>query len=194
GTVVVSVELTPDEKAKGAKPEPGGATWVDRVYSEKHACAIHPECALPELTPRLFSFNSHLGACPECHGLGVIMEFDADLVIPDRSKSLSDGAIKPWKVPPPMGRFFRRRLKTFIELTGVNPNKPVRELPEWALRILMTGTTPADQKQLGKGQFEGVTKVLRSWYERTESAFIREWLGQYMRDHLCPSCGGDRLR
>ncbi len=84
-------------------PAPQVPSWLDRVFSNKHSCAVHPECSLPELSPRLFSFNSHLGACAECHGLGVIMEFDEDLLVPDRSKTLAEGAIKPWKVPPPHG-------------------------------------------------------------------------------------------
>jgi excinuclease ABC subunit A len=184
GTVVVSVE----EATKV-----GEASWTDRIFSEKHSCAIHPEAALPEMSPRLFSFNSHMGACPECHGLGVIMEFDENLVIPDASKSLAEGAVKPWKVPPPMGRFFRRRVKAFCELTGWSPNRPVSAMAEGMKRILLTGTTPADAKKL-EGKFEGVTATLRSWYERTESSFIREWLGQYMQEKACPTCSGDRLR
>jgi excinuclease ABC subunit A len=145
------------------------------------------------MSPRLFSFNSHMGACPECHGLGVIMEFDEDLVIPDQSKTLAEGAVKPWKVPPPMGRFFRRRTKAFCELTGWSVNRPVSAMPEATKRILMVGTTAADAKKLG-GKFEGVTATLRSWYERTESSFIREWLGQYMQEKACPTCSSDRLR
>jgi excinuclease ABC subunit A len=184
GTVIVSTE--------GGGPDK--LVWVDRVYSEKHACALHPECALPELSPRLFSFNSHLGACPECHGLGVIMEFNEDLVIPDPAKSLAEGAIKPWKVPPPMGRFFRRRLRAFCELTGVNPNRPVSAMAPKLRRILMEGTTEADAREFGGGRFEGVTHTLCKWYERTESSFIKEWLGQYMRESTCPSCRADRLR
>src|SRR5206468_13075399 len=106
GTVVISVEEGRDAKAKL-----GG--WMDRVYSEKFACPEHPECALEELSPRLFSFNSPHGACAECHGLGNIMEFDEALVIPDPTKSLGEGAVKPFRVPPPMGRVFRKRLRKF---------------------------------------------------------------------------------
>jgi excinuclease ABC subunit A len=192
GTVVISVEEATERRSDEAtKGE--GANWSDRIFSEKHSCAVHPEASLPEMSPRLFSFNSHMGACPECHGLGVIMEFDENLVIPDQSKTLAEGAIKPWKVPPPMGRFFRRRLKAFCELTGWSVNRPVSAMPEATRRILMSGTTPADQKKLG-GKFEGVTATLRNWYERTESSFIREWLGQYMQEKPCPTCAGDRLR
>ena len=179
GSVVISVE------------QDGG--WTDRVYSEKFACPDHPECALEEMSPRLFSFNSPQGACQECHGLGSIMEFDPELVIPDRQLSLSDGAVKPWKVPPPMGRFYRRRLRQFCKDFEVSPIKPVSALPAWAIKILLEGTTPEDAKKHGT-KFDGVGPSLRQWYEKTESAWIREWLGEFMQEKDCPACQGDRLK
>ena len=185
GTVIISTE--PPGPASDETP------WIDRVFSAKFACADHPECALEELSPRLFSFNSPHGACPECHGLGTIMEFDEALVIPDKSKTLAAGAIKPWRVPPPMGRFFRKRLKHFCESFEISPNKPVSDLPAWALQILLRGTTPEDAKK-HKAKFEGVGPSLRSWYEKTESSFIREWLGEYMQERDCPTCHSDRLK
>ena len=183
GTVVISTEEGSGDKA----------TWHDRVYSERFACADHPECALEELSPRLFSFNSPHGACPECHGLGSIQQFERDLLIPDPSKSISDGAVKPWQVPPPMGRFYRRRLKHFCQGFGVNPHTPVEDLPAWAVKILVDGATPEDEKKY-KAKFEGVAGGLRAWYEKTESSWIREWLGQFMQEVDCPACHGDRLR
>jgi excinuclease ABC subunit A len=183
GTVVVSVE-----ESKDGKP-----VWADRVYSEKFACAEHPECALEELSPRLFSFNSPHGACAECHGLGTIMEFDEHLVIPDASKSLAEGAVKPFRVPPPMGRVFRKKLRLFCEHFGVTQHQSVSAFPPALMKILLKGTTPEDAKKY-KHAFEGVGPALRSWYERTESSFIREWLGQYMHEAVCPACRGDRLK
>ncbi|MGE3109158.1 MAG: excinuclease ABC subunit UvrA [Phycisphaerales bacterium] len=222
GTVIVSFEMGETEGSrdqgikKGAKSPSSGASssvqtpgpksepssWHDRVFSTKHACAIHPECSLPELSPRLFSFNSHQGACAECHGLGVIMEFDEALCVPDQSRTLAEGAIKPWKVPPPMGRFFRKRLKAFTDATGVSQSIPYSMISEDHRRILMFGATPADAKffktrsgkQAGAASFEGVAASLRRWYERSESSFIKEWLGQFMREKTCPTCHGDRLR
>ncbi|HVU65189.1 MAG TPA: hypothetical protein VHC70_14500, partial [Phycisphaerales bacterium] len=180
GTVVIAVEKSPD-------------AWSDHVYSEKFACPDHPECALEELSPRLFSFNSPHGACAECHGLGVIMEFDEDLVIPDRTKSLAEGAVKPFKVPPPMGRYFRKILRRFCEAFGVDQHQSVSSLSPAMVKILLRGTSPEDVKK-HKAQFGGVGKALRDWYEKTESSFIREWLGQYMHEAPCPVCNGDRLR
>ncbi len=183
GTVVVSVEETKD----------GKPFWADRVYSEKFACAEHPECALEELSPRLFSFNSPHGACAACHGLGTIMEFDEHLVIPDASKSLAEGAVKPFRVPPPMGRVFRKKLRVFCEHFGVSQHQSVSAFSPALMKILLKGTTPEDAKK-HKHAFEGVGPALQSWYERTESSFIREWLGQYMHEAVCPACKGDRLK
>ncbi len=183
GTVVVSVEETRD----------GKTVWTDRIFSEKFACAEHPECALEELSPRLFSFNSPHGACAQCHGLGKIMEYDEALVIPDPSKSLGDGAIKPFRVPPPMGRFFRKRLRQFCEHFGVSPNQSVSAFSPAIKKILLKGTTEEDKKKY-KHAFDGVGTILQNWYEKTESSFIREWLGQYMHETDCPVCRGDRLR
>ncbi len=184
GAVVVAVEQ-------------GGAdgTFVDKVYSEKFSCPDHPECALEELSPRVFSFNSPHGACPECHGLGVIMEFDEDLIIPDKDRSITGGAVAPWRVPPPMGKFFRKRLRHFCAAFGVDANAPVGELPEWARRILVFGAAAEDEKKRGGGEkFEGVVHGLRKWYEKTESSWMKEWLGQFMREAECRTCLGDRLR
>jgi len=184
GAVVASVESRSDS---------GESVWTDRVFSSRFACAIHPECALAELEPRLFSFNSPNGACPECHGLGVVMEFDEALIVPDESLSLAEGAIAPWKVPPPMGKFFRRRLRAFCTDFGVSPNKPYRSIEPWARKILLYGTSPAEQREHG-AEFEGVTVNLRRWYEKTDSSFVKEWLAQYMQEKTCPVCRGDRLR
>ncbi|MCC6321142.1 MAG: excinuclease ABC subunit UvrA [Phycisphaerales bacterium] len=184
GTVIISIEELRED---------GTPAWVDRVFSEKHACSVHPECSLAELSPRVFSFNSPQGACPECHGLGAIMEFDADLCIPDKSKTLAQGAIKPWKVPPPMGRFFRRRIKFFCESFGVSPNTPVERIPKRLVKILLHGADAEEQEEFG-AKFDGVGASLRAWFEKTESSFMREWLGQFMREKTCPACRGDRLR
>ena len=105
GAVIVSRE---------ERDEPTGlAAWRDTVYSEKHACSLHPHCALEELEPRLFSFNSPFGACPACDGLGTVLEFDETSVLPDDSLSLSEGAIEVWAKAGPVRAWFSRRLKKF---------------------------------------------------------------------------------
>jgi len=121
------------------------------------------------------------------------MEFDEDLLIPDKTRTLAGGAVAPWRVPPPMGRYYRKRLRHFCASFGVDPNTPVGELPEKARRMLVFGATPEDEKKHGDS-FEGIVHGLRKWYEKTESAYMKEWLGQFMREVECHACLGDRLR
>jgi len=211
GTVVIATEnaIAPGEKAveKKVTAKPGKADakanagslthadtgWTDRVFSSKHACAEHPECAIEELSPRLFSFNSPQGACPECHGLGMIMHFADDLVMPHPERGLGEGAIQPYRLPAPMGTIYRRQLRHFCKDFGVSALTPVSGLSEKIKRVLLYGTTPADVKEYGT-KFPGVFPTLRAWYEKTESSFIREFLGGFMTEHTCPTCNGDRLR
>ena len=95
----------------------GARDTTDRVYSNRYACPIHPARALPELEPRLFSFNAPEGACPVCHGLGTLYEFDEDLVLPDKDASLAK-AIAPWSSGPAVG-FSGRYLRRFYRDTGL---------------------------------------------------------------------------
>ncbi|MBA4039806.1 MAG: excinuclease ABC subunit A [Planctomyces sp.] len=198
-TVIVAVEGPAEGEAAGGKGAgaagdvPGAARWEDRVYSARHACAVHPECALEELSPRLFSFNSPHGACPACHGLGVIMEFADELLVPDMDKSLAGGAIAPWRLPAPMGTIYRRQLRRFCKGFGVSPQASVGSLSERLRGVLLRGASAADEKEYGE-KFAGVGPLLRSWYEKTDSAFVKEWLGGFMHEETCPGCGGDRLR
>jgi len=167
--------------------------WEDKVYSRNHACAVHPECSLEELSPRLFSFNSPQGACPECHGLGVIMAFNEELLIPDPRKGLGEGAISPYRLPAPMGTMYRRQLRRFCKDFSVSPIAAVSSLSAKLQKVLIHGTTPADEAEF-KAKFPGVAPTLKAWYEKTESSFIREYLGGYMMEKECPTCKGDRLR
>src|SRR5438874_6547978 len=99
----------------------GQGGWTDQVYSEKFACPVHPNVSLPELEPRLFSFNSPHGACPECHGLGTKFEFDPEMIVPDESLSLENGAIEAWrKNGKRMNIYYSRVLRTFARDFGVS--------------------------------------------------------------------------
>ncbi|MEM7229946.1 MAG: excinuclease ABC subunit A, partial [Planctomycetota bacterium] len=131
-------------------------TWTERRFSEKFACPEHPECSLEEIEPRLFSFNSPYGACPTCDGLGVVSEFDEQLICPDRSVSLRDGAIEPWrKNGRRMNMFYGRMVRTFCDRLDVDRDAPVSAMSKMAWRILINGTTDADEAKLGFS-FEGV--------------------------------------
>jgi excinuclease ABC subunit A len=168
--------------------------WTEHAFSEKLACSEHPECSLEELSPRLFSFNSPYGACPQCDGLGVISEFDEALIVPDPAQPVAEGAIEPWrKNGRRMNIYYSRTLRRFCEAMGVERSVPFQDLPKNVQRILMSGTTEADESKLGI-TFEGVIPNLRRRYENSESDSVKERMRGYMSDAPCPQCQGRRLR
>jgi excinuclease ABC subunit A len=169
------------------------ADGKDKLFSVSYAC---PYCGISfgELQPRLFSFNSPYGACPACDGLGTRQEIDEDLVVPDRTKSLKDGAIEPWrKLGRRMTIRYGRRLREFCELFGVKPGVPFEKVDRESQRILIHGTTPEDEKKRG-AWFEGVIPSLMHRFEHTESDFIKRRVLAYMSELPCPDCKGRRLR
>ena len=163
--------------------------WTEHRYSEHFACPDHPECSLEDLAPRIFSFNSPHGACPECAGLGTVNEFDEDLVVPDTTKSLKEGAIEPWrKNGRRMNMYYARLIRKFCESHDASPTIPVSKMPKRTWRALMDGST------IGDRPFEGVLPNLRRRYENSESDFVREKLHGYMTTAKCPACEGARLK
>ena len=171
-----------------------GGEWTDRLYSEKYACPLHPHVSLPELEPRLFSFNSPHGACPDCHGLGTVQEFDADLVIPDAELSLENGAIEPWrKNGRRMNIYYSRVLRTFCRDFGCDYNKPVAKIDRKVRDVLMRGTAAAGDGGTGT-YFEGVLPNLQRRFGDTDSDWVKHKLAGYMSEQPCPTCCGMRLR
>jgi len=173
----------------------------DGVFSQNNAC---PHCGISigDLEPRTFSFNSPFGMCKACNGLGVKLEFDADLVIPDRSKTILDGAIVPWS-----GRFssFKRQsLRAVGKTFGFDLLTPIEKLSKKNLGIILYGTdTLIDFNYRSKSgesswqytdAFEGVLENLQRKFLETESESKREWLKQFMRDTPCKECEGRKLR
>lgn len=173
----------------------------DRVFSQNNAC---PHCGISigDLEPRTFSFNSPFGMCKACNGLGIKLEFDADLVIPDRSKTILDGAIVPWS-----GRFssFKRQsLRAVGKTFGFDLLTPIEKLSKKNLDIILYGTdTLIDFSYRSKSgesswqytdAFEGVLENLQRKFLETESESKREWLKQFMRDTPCKGCEGRKLR
>ncbi|MEX2213979.1 MAG: excinuclease ABC subunit UvrA [Phycisphaeraceae bacterium] len=202
GLVIVSVQAAegqgPGAKGLGADVNPQSAIrdrqWTDTLYSEKYACPLHPECSLSELEPRLFSFNSPYGACPACGGLGTILEFDADLIVPDTSLTLGDGAIEAWKKHGMrMNIFYKRILRRFCRDFDVGMTTPFEKLSKAIQRILMHGTTAADEAKYDT-YFEGVVPGLQRRFENTESEYVKEKLHEYLSEAPCETCGGGRLR
>jgi excinuclease ABC subunit A len=174
----------------------GGSSdeWDETVYSEKFACSEHPEASLEELSPRLFSFNSPYGACSSCDGLGTILEFDPDLIVPDKSLALDSGAIEAWrKGGKRMNIYYNRLVKRFCGRMGIRKTTPFDKLPAEAGRILMHGTNTADRSRYGFC-FEGVIPNLARRWKNTTSEYVKARLHGYLSEQPCGSCGGSRLR
>jgi excinuclease ABC subunit A len=179
------------------KPEVGShnsVSWQEVIYSEKFACPEHPQAGLEELSPRLFSFNSPYGACKSCDGLGRILEFDPDLIVPDKSISLERGAIEAWrKGGKRMNIFYNRLINRFCRNMGISKSAPFDEIPQEHRRILMYGTSPADEQEYGM-YFEGVIPNLARRWENTASEYVKTRLTGYLSEQPCRSCNGSRLR
>jgi excinuclease ABC subunit A len=164
-------------------------TWVEHRFSERFACPDHPECTLDELEPRLFSFNSPYGACSSCDGLGLVNEFDEDLVVPDQSLSMADGAIEPWrKNGKRMNMYYARMIRRFCTAMDVSRDTPWAKLTKRIRTALLHGTSTK------AFSFEGVIPNLHRRYETSDSDFVKERMRAYMTGSPCPTCGGQRLR
>jgi excinuclease ABC subunit A len=189
GVVILMLQEPGDDKNNG-----GNGYWQDVIFSEKYACPDHPEASLAELSPRLFSFNSPWGACRSCDGLGTILEFDPDLIVPDKSVSLENGAIDAWrKGGKRMNIFYNRLIKRFCRTFGAGKSTPYEEIPAEARKILLCGTTDEDEQRYG-ASFEGVIPNLQRRWETTTSEFVKARLHGYLSEQPCKSCHGARLR
>ena len=171
----------------------------EMLFSEHYAC---PYCGFTvgELEPRLFSFNAPFGACPDCDGLGVKLEVDQDLVIPDRTKTLSQGAIVPWN--PISSQYYPQMLAQACESFGIDLDTPFEELPEEHQEIILNGTDDLFhfhyENDFGgvrdvEMTFEGVLKNIERRYHDTNSDFTREQMRLYMTELTCQTCKGYRL-
>jgi len=175
-----------------------GKKAISEVYSEKFAC---PTCeiSLDEITPRIFSFNSPYGACPKCGGLGDKLEFDPDLIIPDKNLTLAEGAIAPWGEA---ASYYLQKLQAVGEEYGFDLNTPVKKLTPKQLNVILYGSEkPIKFKyemERGywehEGEFEGVVNNLRRRYLETKSENVRYYLYRYMSAIPCGACEGKRLR
>ncbi len=174
----------------------------EQLYSEKLACP-HCDLSFPDLEPPLFSFNTPLGMCVECNGLGFRKEMDPDLVVPDPAISLADGAIVPWA--PSMKRqtgWTYRFIKQATEALGIDRTAPWRDVPEELRRILLMGSDReitvkwSGKRSSGswKTTIEGVIPSLLRRYKQTESGRMRRYYESYMRTLPCGACEGSRLR
>src|SRR5574344_788817 len=165
------------------------------VMSEQYAC---PDCdfSLPELEPRMFSFNAPYGACPDCKGLGIKQKMDVDLVIPDRDKSINDGGIVVLNLDDP-NSIISTQISTVAKEFKINLDIPIDKL-----NILLYGTdklmkfnyiSKNGNTRNTNDSYEGIITNLERRYVETKSGWIRDWISQYMTDLECPTCHGARL-
>jgi excinuclease ABC subunit A len=188
---LVEIELVPSD----------GSAGEIQTYSEKFACPVHGP-SLVELEPRIFSFNSPHGACPRCTGLGSQMEIDPDLVVPDPTLTIGEGAIAPWAASA--SDYYEQLTQAIADRYGVDLETPWQDLSEAEREFFIYGTNGdrvqvAYRNRFGRRrsyttQFEGIVPNLERRYNETDSEFTREKIEEYMTLRPCPECRGARLR
>ena len=199
GRLTESVELAL-KKSEGLLVVHRLSDGSERLFSERLSC---PSCgvALPEMEPRLFSFNSPHGACPDCSGLGVKMELDPAKIVPNPSLSIGQGALAPW--PTEGGGWYRDLLEGVAKHGGFSVKTPFYQLSEEAKRAVLYGTGGVKlaydiQRDQNRYQFqhafEGVIPNLLRRYKETKSDAVREEIEGYMSNAPCPACEGRRLK
>lgn len=171
------------------------------MFSQNFACE---DCgiSLPEITPRMFSFNSPFGACPVCSGLGSQMEMDLELVLPDKAKSLAEGVIAPMSTN--VKGYYMRQMDALVQKYGCTLDTPWQEMPAKLQQKLLYGTGEEilefgyenmfGQYKIHRIPFEGVMNILNRRYRESESDTMREEYENYMSVNLCPECHGSRLK
>lgn len=186
-------------KLSTSRLEPGKSAWIEEKFSTDF-CNPDTGFAMPKLTPKHFSFNSHLGACPICHGIGTEMYFDPDLMV-DPSKSLSQGAVRPWKsANKRMRAYYAALLEGLLADTPVPLNKPWGELPESFCDLVLFGSRDRGiSVATGAGRvvtkpFEGVAAQVERLYETSRSEFSKKRLRAFQSRRICGTCHGARLR
>jgi excinuclease ABC subunit A len=180
-----------------------GEKWETALYTTDYGNA-DSNFSLGELTPKHFSFNSHLGACPACHGLGTQLVCDADLMVPDPEKSLAEGAITPWRRgTKPMQAYYRSLQSALVKHFEVDDCIPFSDLPESFKKALYygTGNEPIQMNTGSNGKspktsrpFEGLVPQMERLYEETESEFTRNRIRAFMTRVPCQTCQGARLK
>jgi len=172
----------------------------EQVFSQKNSC---PDCGIsvPELQPRLFSFNNPFGACTGCSGIGTKMEFDPDLVIPDRSLSYNEGGVVPYN---PDSAWHSSRFKALSKHFDFSLDTPINKLPKKIVNAILYGMEDevrvkyVNRDKTGSfqynTQFPGILEELRRRYMETQSQGVKDWLEKFMSQTHCEDCGGKRLK
>ena len=169
------------------------------LFSENYACPIC-DFSLPELEPNMFSFNAPFGACEDCKGLGFKQMINLNLLIPDRTKSIMDGAIKGLSLD---SNIMMSEIETVAKYYDIDLNTPVEKLDKKKLDIILYGSdvpmkfyysSKSGNKRETTDYYEGIVTNLERRYVETTSTWIRDWLSMYMMDMECPTCHGARLK
>jgi excinuclease ABC subunit A len=186
---LIEVEIVGEDR-----PEP-------LLFSEQFAC-LNCGTSIPELEPRIFSFNSPHGACDRCHGLGFQRVIDPELVVPDPTLSLAEGALQPWNRG--ITAYWRRLIASVAESYDVDVDKPWSKLKKFEKEVFLYGTGEErhqvsytnrfGRRRSYRVRFEGIVNNLQRRYEETDSETNRERIEGYMAEQPCPACGGARLR
>ena len=206
---IIDVDQAEEREAKDADPEQaakGGrlgqeAAWETKVFSEKFSC---PECgiSLPEIEPRLFSFNAPYGACPTCDGLGMNREYDWDLILPDKDKTFRDGAIEA--ISSNLASYHMRQIGAMLKHYGYTLDNCWKDLRPEVQEVLTYGSGEQKFKFMYENlrgenlqhetAWEGILPLLKRRYREAFSNSMREDLETFMSSSICPDCHGDRLR
>ncbi len=169
----------------------------DRIFSELNAC---PDCGLSfgELTPPHFSFNNPLGMCQECNGLGTKLEMDPDLIVPDKTKTLREGAVEPWAgAMARMESWTGEFIEQFSQAHGIDLDEPWSKLPKKQQELILFGSgnaDPATRRRSYWSDFEGVVHQLMRRFKQTESEGMRRYYMRYFSTKPCTACDGARLK
>lgn len=173
----------------------------EKMFSEHFAC---PDCDInfEEISPRMFSFNSPHGACSECNGLGSKLEIDTNLVVPDKSLSINEGAILPWSKSSNKDNYYFQMLQTVAEYYNFSMDTPFQDLPSEYQDIILYGSKDKIHFTFSRRgrqhkvyrRFEGVVTRMERIYIETQSNYMRSYINKFMSDRNCPECAGTRLR
>src|SRR5690349_4565420 len=175
-------------------------TGEDTIFSAKFACPVSG-FTIPEIEPRLFSFNNPFGACPACDGLGTKLYFDPDLVVHDTGRSLAEGAVSPWSHSS--SQYYTQTLESIARQFRKSMHTPWQDLPEKMRRTILHGSAGEPitmtyddglRKYTTERPFEGVLPNMERRFRETDSAWVKEELGRYQSAKTCEVCGGDRLK
>lgn len=190
--IAASRRLSPQKLASlpGITAEQAPSSIKEEIFSEHYACL---KCGIniAEIQPRTFSFNSPYGACHECNGLGTKLEFDPDLVVPDKNKSINEGALAPWKRG---GRgyilYYRWLIRELSYQRGFSLDTPFKQLNKETQKAILYGT----EEVVGNKPFEGVIPHLERLFHQTDSDYLKEEISRFMSSLPCPLCKGARLK